>query len=1164
MSIHLRALIVLAALSTLSTLSISACTLTEYPSGAISCVPGPTACPAEFACLDPKGTGPTCIRIGCGDGQVDSATEQCDDANANDFDLCVDCRLKAYVADQPSIIGFGAGDAKPLETPLGRPTTIVATPEGTLFIGSISTNTITRFDLTAAPPRVTAFAGNGSLVSVETTEATPPNEITTVFASSLAVDGLGNLFISDLQPSVIRRIDAVTGAALTIAGNETRRTSGDDVIGSQSSIALPTSLAIDGDGTLYFIESGALANERKRVRRLDRVSGRLTTLLDNGSFNREPDSLAFDDDGVLYVFTADVAQLVSQNGPVTVVDHFMEVAKVDIVGTDAVVRRPSLRIPVNRVRVVVDFDELDPDGNPTLVSQTVEEETACFAPEVSQQRFALRRDGRRAFFPAGQRFMQMELPGDDDVDGEVICTTLGEAPNLVEAGSAFNLKPTDVALSGASVFFTDPGNGVVWSVQADLADQVPKRAAGAERPPVDDEFAALVNDLVLEFAKETDGHLVVGLTEQCGGGAAFEFTSFEFFAPFPELHRVLLSDCANNVSVLAGNGTPGFDGDGGPAVAARLDRPAAAARGPDGHVYIADSNNDRIRRVRTGGVVVGEPVIETFLGPGGTATGPAGSLRFQRPAGIAVDEEGGLLIADSGGHRILRVDVATGAFTTVMGTGVQGHNGDTLPAAETQLDEPSSIVFLPFELLAAQLPAVPPGGLLIVAERGGHRLRAAILPPIGDLDVFTLAGDGEPGDRDDLVDGKNARFFHPRSVMLAPPSRDQTALGFFVVDAVDRIRAVSLTADLADVELFTTTVTTATSRIDDTGAASRDDGEREAALFNAPSALAVIAPDRIVVVDRLTGRLRLVQPSTGLVRTVSGLPDGFAVGAAPVPAFEAEPLREPAGVALDLGAEPPALYVSESGGARLRRFVLVDPQDPKSWTTNVVALDRALGRPAGLAVDVATRALFIADAGTQAVYRVDLEDVGGAAPVDTEVVAGVPFQRGATGDGGLATRALLNEPEGVAVLDDDGGLGLVLLVADTGNNRVRRVALGSAAPTIDTVLGDGDAASGGEGSPSEAFPVQRPRGLAVDARGNLLVTSTNAIRFVQAGDNGVPDADDDVRTIYGKPPRLAFPDQVTRCLSDLALAPGPAGEAPAVYVVDSCLGTLVRLDRAQD
>ncbi|MBT8496158.1 MAG: hypothetical protein KJO07_24145, partial [Deltaproteobacteria bacterium] len=97
-----------------------------------------------------------------------------------------------------------------------------------------------------------------------------------------------------------------------------------------------------------------------------------------------------------------------------------------------------------------------------------------------------------------------------------------------------------------------------------------------------------------------------------------------------------------------------------------------------------------------------------------------------------------------------------------------------------------------------------------------------------------------------------------------------------------------------------------------------------------------------------------------------------------------------------------------------------------------------------------------------------------------------------------------------------------ILIADTGNNRVRRVEAGTGIVT--TVLGDGVAASSGEGAPSREFPVNQPLGLACDSLGNVVVTSTNTIRLLLADGSGVVDGSGQVRTIYKVAPGERFTD----------------------------------------
>jgi hypothetical protein len=128
-----------------------------------------------------------------------------------------------------------------------------------------------------------------------------------------------------------------------------------------------------------------------------------------------------------------------------------------------------------------------------------------------------------------------------------------------------------------------------------------------------------------------------------------------------------------------------------------------------------------------------------------------------------------------------------------------------------------------------------------------------------------------------------------------------------------------------------------------------------------------------------------------------------------------------------------------------------------------------------------------------------------------------------------------------------------VFIADTGNHRIRRIAPDG---TISTVLGDGVAASSGEGRPATTFPVHSPLGLACDAIGNLFVTSSTTVRLVPADASGVVDGSGEVQTIYGGPSAATFPASVTRCLTGLAVI-----DATTVEVIDSCTGLLVALHR---
>jgi len=141
------------------------------------------------------------------------------------------------------------------------------------------------------------------------------------------------------------------------------------------------------------------------------------------------------------------------------------------------------------------------------------------------------------------------------------------------------------------------------------------------------------------------------------------------------------------ITTVAGSGTAGYSGDGGPATAAQLDTPEGVAVDIAGNLYIADSNNNRIRRVDgTTGIITTITGNGTwgFSGDGGLAT--AATLGTSR--GIAVDAAGNLYIADSSNGRIRRVDATTGIITTVAGG---GFNGDGALATTAQLQWPAGV-----------------------------------------------------------------------------------------------------------------------------------------------------------------------------------------------------------------------------------------------------------------------------------------------------------------------------------------------------------------------------------------------------------------------------------------------------------------------------------------
>src|SRR5262249_26338975 len=144
------------------------------------------------------------------------------------------------------------------------------------------------------------------------------------------------------------------------------------------------------------------------------------------------------------------------------------------------------------------------------------------------------------------------------------------------------------------------------------------------------------------------------------------------------------------ITTVAGTGTGGYNSDGIPATQAQLGSPYGVAVEDAGNLVIADTDNDRIREV-----LAATGLITTVAGPG---TGgynsdgiPATQAQLGSPYGVAVDDAGNLFIADTDNDRIREVLAATGLITTVAGSGTEGYNGDGIPAIQAQLNQPSGV-----------------------------------------------------------------------------------------------------------------------------------------------------------------------------------------------------------------------------------------------------------------------------------------------------------------------------------------------------------------------------------------------------------------------------------------------------------------------------------------
>ena len=338
------------------------------------------------------------------------------------------------------------------------------------------------------------------------------------------------------------------------------------------------------------------------------------------------------------------------------------------------------------------------------------------------------------------------------------------------------------------------------------------------------------------------------------------------------------------ITTVAGNGTYGYRGDGGPATAAGLTAGGVTADS-SGNFYIPDYVANRVRKISAGNGIITTVAgngRSGFHGDGGPATDAELGLEGGR---LAVDAAGNLYIGDNGNHRVRKVTAGTGVITTVAGNGDAGFGGDGGPAIAAQVQSPTAL-------------AVDSKGNLYIAETEVYRVRKV---EAGTGIITTVAGNGSRGYFGESVGDGGAAIdapVHPDGIAV------DAGGNLFIAD--ERNKRIRKVAALTGV-ITTVAGNGITGYTGDGGVATR-------ASLQTPFAVAVDLSGNLFIADEYNYAIRKVSVGSGIITTIAGngkFGDVRDDGAA------TEASLQPTDVAVDLNGN---VYVADDGHNRIRKL----------------------------------------------------------------------------------------------------------------------------------------------------------------------------------------------------------------------------------------------------
>lgn len=677
-----------------------------------------------------------------------------------------------YLGDKGNAVNAG----------LAAPYSYAVDASGNIYIACVNDNRVRKIDATTFT--ITTVAGTG-VAGYSGDNGLAVNAKLNFKGGfpGIAIDKSGNIYISDYKNNRIRKIDVATKIITTIANTSgIADYKGDNGVATSAKISGPAGIWVDNSNNIYFAD-----NNNSVIRRIDGTTNIITTIAGNGSPNfggdngvptsaylSYPEKFVFDSKGVLYIadeFNFRIRQ-VKNNVITTIAGNGSPAYSGD--GDPAV--NASIGTPTG---IAVDAsDNIYFVDNYNSVVRKIDAQTKKISTVAG--------DGYAGYYGDGGNAANAELSNPTDIyidkndniyivdkdnnrirridaSTKIISTFIGDGTdgfNSTPDALKAQLNPQAIVSDGTNLFIAE---GTYYDVRQINVTNNAFPVAGA--PDVDPAYASkgFSGDNGLATQAKLNAPVDVKLD---ASGNIFIADVFN--------NRIRKVDAATNtITTIAGTGTAGFSGDNGVPTSAQLNAPYGIAFDKNGNLYIADAQNNRVRKI-----TISTNKISTIAGTGSAISGADGSVAtstalnspysvavdaslnvfvLEKGVGkvrkidastqkvstilfnahvltaIALDKKNNVLVSDSTDNVVLRIDATTSAVTTIAGNGTAGYSGDGGDASYASLNGPRG-------LFADNL------GYVYVADAGNQVVRKftpGTLPVLlGKLTAYLKSADG--------------------------------------------------------------------------------------------------------------------------------------------------------------------------------------------------------------------------------------------------------------------------------------------------------------------------------------------------------------------------------------------------------------------------------------